>query len=157
MKRLSAALFVFIPVLGGAATVFAQHEGHTMAPPPLQAPKPGPQAPVRRSERTRPPQKSLAEALEPIKMHFDRVFEWAGKIQLDFERLRTLDNQEELREAMRQHSLMLDQFRMMLIEHRALLRDQTSPAGSGESVPAEKSQPSPSLHDRHDRPVQEER
>ncbi len=137
MKQLCAAVFFLTFTTGGATTAFAQHEGHVMAPAPAQEmpqmpmpkpkPKPKPKAPPRRSEPSRPA-KPLAETLQPLMVHFERLKHWAGKVQMDFERLRTIENPDELREAMRQHSLMLDQLQMMLIEYEALLNDQMRPS-----------------------------
>ncbi len=111
-----------------------------MAPAPApQKPMPKPKASPSRREPTIPRSgtaKPLAEALQPLKVHFERVKQWAGKVQIDFERLRTIENRDELREAMRQHSLMLDQLQMMLIEHEALLKDQMRPAAGAAERPA---------------------
>ncbi len=152
MKQLWAALFFLIFVPGGAATALAQHEGHVMAPAPAQQmpmPKPKPKASPNDPERAKPPANPAKrdEALQPVKVHFDRLKQWAGKVQMDFERLRTIDNLDELRDAMRRHSLMLDQLQMMLIEHEALLKDQMRPRSGRGS--AETSQPSASAHGAH--------
>ncbi len=132
MKQLWAALFFLIFVPGGAPTALAQHEGHVMAPAPAQQmpmPRPKPKASPNDPERPKPPANPAKrdEALQPVKVHFDRLKQWASKVQMDFERLRTIDNLDELRDAMRRHSLMLDQLQMMLIEHEALLNDQMRP------------------------------
>jgi len=151
MKRLCAARLFLVLVLGGPAVSLAQHEGHVTAlAPAQQMPMPKPKASPARPERAKPPAKPLAEALQPVKVHFERLKQWASKVQMDFERLRALDNPDELRDAMRQHSLMLDQLQMMLIEHGALLNDQMRPSASpAKRDAAETSRLSASQHGAH--------
>ena len=151
MKRLCAALLFLGLVLGGPAVALAQHKGHVMAlAPAQQMPMPKPKASPAGPERAKPPAKPLAEALQPVKVHFERLKQWAGEVHMDFERLRTIHDLDELRDAMRQHSLMLDQLQMMLIEHEALVNDQMRlPASPAKRDAAETTRPSASPHGAH--------
>ena len=153
MKQLCAAVFCLTLAAGAASPGFAQHEGHAMPPASAQEmpqmPMPKPKAVPRGSAPARPA-RPLADALQPLRVRFEGLKEWAGKVQMDFERLRTIENQDELREAMRKHSLMLDQLQMMLIEYEALLKDQTRPPekrASGEAPrPSEPARPPHGAH-----------